>query len=295
MDEIVLAPEMSPFVFMKSAVVPALTFLPALSEVFSLAVYEDGNSALDVVSLRVEQSCLRMNSEDTLPALQDEPSVMSFLVWPAAVLISQFLLSYDECGDDGFSPEVRVSGSLVCQVDLDSLWMIHWDDRRTVETGSHTGVSVWRRVLRSGCSSLGTSEISVFWILMLGRRMYTPVQTPASGVETVAWMPFFPHCQVAVVPSDTVVQVRGCTRMRGCTGNEHSPGGTQDARKFGVPPGERCAEDSVVGSSVYVWSVTGSHLFRAPLRCVRGICLLGIQRGLCWLGFGSPVVWCGGV
>ena len=31
-----------------------------------------------------------MDSEDTLPALQDEQSVMSFLVRPAAVLISQF-------------------------------------------------------------------------------------------------------------------------------------------------------------------------------------------------------------
>ena len=73
-------------------------------------------------------------------------SVMSFLVRPAAVLISQFFLSYDECGHDGFSPGVRVCGSLVCHVDLDSLWMVHWEDRRTIETGSHTGVSVWRRV-----------------------------------------------------------------------------------------------------------------------------------------------------
>ena len=134
MDEIVTAPDMSPIVFMKSAVV--LTFLPALSEVCSLAVlaggggvraaaaplavvesvtarvcvqldiervcvqpdvgselptvYEVGNGALDVVGLRVGQSCLRMDSEDTLPALQDERSVMSFLVRPAAVLISQF-------------------------------------------------------------------------------------------------------------------------------------------------------------------------------------------------------------
>ena len=52
-------------------------------------VYEDGNSALDVVGLRVGQSCLRMDSEDTLPALQDERSVMSLLVRPAAVLISR--------------------------------------------------------------------------------------------------------------------------------------------------------------------------------------------------------------
>ena len=32
-------------------------------------------------------------------------------------------------------------------MDLDSLWMVHREDRRTVETGSHAGVSVWRRVL----------------------------------------------------------------------------------------------------------------------------------------------------
>ena len=31
-----------------------------------------GNGALDVVGLRVGPSCLRMNSEETLPALQDE-------------------------------------------------------------------------------------------------------------------------------------------------------------------------------------------------------------------------------
>ena len=37
--------------------------------------------------------------------------------------------------------------SLNCHVDLDSLWMVHWEDRRTVETGSHAGVYVWRRVL----------------------------------------------------------------------------------------------------------------------------------------------------
>ena len=35
-------------------------------------VYEVGSGALDVVGLRVGQSCLRMYSEETLPALQDE-------------------------------------------------------------------------------------------------------------------------------------------------------------------------------------------------------------------------------
>ena len=48
------------------------------------------DGALDVVGLSVELSCLRMDSEDTLPVLQDEGSVMSFLVRLVAVLISQF-------------------------------------------------------------------------------------------------------------------------------------------------------------------------------------------------------------
>ena len=110
-------------------------------------VYEVGNGALDEVGLSAGQSCFRMDSEDTLPALQDERSVMSFLVRPAAVLISQFFLSYDDCGDDQFSPGICDRVSLNCHVDLDSLWMVHWEDRRTVETGSHTGLSVRRRVL----------------------------------------------------------------------------------------------------------------------------------------------------
>ena len=35
-------------------------------------VYEVGNGALDEVGLSAGQSCFRMDSEDTLPALQDE-------------------------------------------------------------------------------------------------------------------------------------------------------------------------------------------------------------------------------
>ena len=110
-------------------------------------VYEVGNGALDEVGSCAGQSCFQMDSADTLPALQDERSVMSFLVRPAAVLISQFFLSYDDCGDDRFSPGISDRVSLNCHVDLDSLWMVHREDRRTVETWSHAGVSVWRRVL----------------------------------------------------------------------------------------------------------------------------------------------------
>ena len=66
--------------------------------------------------------------------------------------------------------------------------------------------------------------------------------------------------------------------MRGCVGNGHSPGETQDAREVGVSLGDRCMEDSdyirpdsVVESPVYVWSVTGSLLLGSPLRRVRGL------------------------
>ena len=107
---------------------------------------------------------------------------------------------------------------------------------------------------------------------------YTRVRPPECGLETVAQMPPFQHCQVAEVPSDTVAQVRGCMRMRGCMGNGHSPGETQDAWEVDVSPGEmECAEDSayirpdsVVESPVYVWSVTGSLFFGSILRRVRG-------------------------
>ena len=48
------------------------------------------DDALDVVGVSVRQSCVRTDSEEDLPVLQDERNVMSFLVRPAAVLTSQF-------------------------------------------------------------------------------------------------------------------------------------------------------------------------------------------------------------
>ena len=182
-----------------------------------------------------------------MPASQDERSVMSFLVPPAAVLISQVFLSYDKYNNYGFSPEVRVIGSLVCHVGLDSIWKVHWEDRRTFETGSHTGVSVRRRVLcgvaRMSCLPEFPDTAWLKYFRDIGKKCvldlnagetYTPVQSPESGVERVARMPFFPHCQVAVVPYNTVAPVRSCTRMRGkwtfpgrntgCAGIRCSPG-----------------------------------------------------------------------
>ena len=113
-------------------------------------------------------------------------------------------------------------------MDLDSLWMVHWENRRTIETGSHTGISVWRRVL---CSIARLSRLPVFpdtaclkYFRILGRKCvldlnagetYTPVWSPECGLETVPPKPPFPHCRVQVVPSAMVAQVRGCTQMRG--------------------------------------------------------------------------------
>ena len=51
---------------------------------------------------------------------------------------------------------------------------------------------------------------------------YTRVRSPECDLETVAQLPPFQHFGVAVVPSDTVAQVCGCTQMRSCTGTGHS-------------------------------------------------------------------------
>ena len=119
----------------------------AAAVVRTALVDEVMDDALDVVGLSVAQSCLRMDSEDALPVMQDERSVMSFLVRPVAVLISQFVWSYDDCGDDRFSPGASDRVSLDCHVDLDSPWIVYREYRRNVETGSRTVVSNWRKIL----------------------------------------------------------------------------------------------------------------------------------------------------
>ena len=214
-----------------------------------------GNGALDVVGLGVGPSCLRMDSEETLPALQDERSVMSFLVWPAAVLTGQFILSDEEFGEDGSSPRLHISGSLVCHVDLDSLWTAPWDDSRPLETGSRPGISIWSNVM---CSISRLSRRPVLLVTGclrsfrdLGRacvldlnagETYAPVWLSGGGLETVPPKPPFPPCWLVVLPSATITQVCGGSRRRGCAGNGHSPGGTLVARKDSSQ-GEKCAAE----------------------------------------------------
>ena len=94
------------------------------------------DARMEKVGGSVGQLCFRMNSEDTLPVSQD---------------------SYEDCGDDRFSPRISDRMSLNCHVDLDSLGMVHWEDRRTVETGSRTGICAWRSVL---CDIAGMGVVS---------------------------------------------------------------------------------------------------------------------------------------
>ena len=107
---------------------------------------------------------------------------------------------------------------------------------------------------------------------------YTPVWTPGCGLEMVPLKPPFPPCCVVVLPSATVAQVRGCSRMRGTLVAQKvdSSPGERCAAEPGFPrvsrtPGERCAEEPgyirpvlVTGPPVYHWVVTGSLLFESP-------------------------------
>ena len=242
-------------------------------------VDEAVDNALDVVGLSVGQSCLRTDSEDALPVLLEERSVMSCLVRPDAVLISQ------DFRDDRFSPGVCNRISLVCQVDLDSLWMVYWEGRRSIGTGSRTGVSAWRSVL---CGAARFSDIGRDCVLDLNAWGTCPrVRLPDCGLETFAQMPpIQQNCLISEVLSGAVAPVLGCVRETDIPRARHrmrgkwvlprvrwsadsdyikpetvvgspvygwlvigplgvTPGETQDARKASVSPGEfACAEDS---------------------------------------------------
>ena len=121
-----------------------------------------------------------MDSEETLLALQDERSVMSFFVWPAAILISHFVLSDEKFGEDGFSPNLQTGESLVCHVDLDSLCMAPWDACRTLGTGSRPGIAIWRDVL---CCISRLSRMPVFPVMGCLRSFRCLGRGMCSGLE----------------------------------------------------------------------------------------------------------------
>ena len=109
---------------------------------------------------------------------------------------------------------------------------------------------------------------------MLGRRI------PQFGRLSVVWRRFLQSHLFHLVGWRwcLLLRSRKCAVVHGCAGNGHSPGETQHARRVGVSPGEKCAEDPgyirpvlVAGPPVYVWLVTGSLLFGSPLRHVWGL------------------------
>ena len=151
---------------------------------------------------------------------------------------------------------------LLCPVDLDSLCMLLRHDFTNAETGPEAEVWDWRSVLcgiarSSRLLELPDSDcqdrlcgVGRTYVLDLSvRGTYSHAKSPGGVLVTVARLPPIPYCQVAQGMSNTIAIGRGCTQMRGCTGNGHSPGGIQEVRgrleKYRIV----CAEG---GSSVRV-------------------------------------------
>ena len=70
------------------------------------------DNALDVVGLYVVQLWFRTDSEDVLPLIIDEHSMIGDFVRPDCVPVVQAYMSTDVCGDDRFSPGVTDRTSL---------------------------------------------------------------------------------------------------------------------------------------------------------------------------------------
>ena len=69
----------------------AVTVYDVAAVVCATPAYEVGNGALDVVGLSVGQSFVRMDSEDTLPALQDSHQGCVFVgLWSATWTLIPF-------------------------------------------------------------------------------------------------------------------------------------------------------------------------------------------------------------
>ena len=143
---------------------------------------------------------------------------------------------------------------LLCPVDLDSLCLLLYNG----ETGPQAEVWDWRSVLYGIARSSRLPElpdsdcqdrfrgVGRTYVLDLSvRGTYSHAKSPGGGIVTMARLPPILYCWVAEMMSNTIAIGRGCTRMRGCAGNRHSPGEIQDVRRVGVSrTGMTCAEDS---------------------------------------------------
>ena len=112
--------------------------------------------------------------------------------------------------------------------------------------------------LNAGRHILQCNRLKVVWRRLLGCRYFC--------IARWQWCLTRRSRQCAVVRGRADARLRGKWtfpgRNAGCAEIRCSPGREVRGR-LGLRP------DSVVESSVYVWSVTGSHLFGSPLRRVR--------------------------
>ena len=147
-------------------------------------------------------------------------------------------------------------------MDLDSLWMVYWEDCRNDETGSRAGVSDWRSVLC--CVALlsrlpefpDTDSLNCFrdvgknCVLDVNARgTYNCVRPPRCGLETLLICRLF---RIAGWRRCLLLWSCKCAVVRRCA----------VAREMEIPSG-----------------VYGAYSSR--------LCLLRIRHGLCWLGFGT--------
>ena len=135
-----------------SVLLDARSELPADSDradvVCTVPMDEALDNALDVVGLHVGQLWFRTDSEDILPLMIDEHSVIGDFVRPDSVPVVQAYMSTDVCGDDRFSPGVTDRTSLDRQTDLDSHGEVLWECLSVSEDSYVACLSDWRSVLR---------------------------------------------------------------------------------------------------------------------------------------------------
>ena len=139
--------------------------LPADSDwaaVVCTAPMEAVDSALDVVGLHVGQLWFRMNSEDVLPLMIDEHSMIGDFVQPDSVPVVLAYMSTDVCGDDRFSPGVTDRTSLDRQNDLDSMGRYFGNACRLVE------IVLWPVCLEE-CSEFGCTYVGLAGVSGYGR------------------------------------------------------------------------------------------------------------------------------
>ena len=133
------------------------------------------DNTLEVVGLRVGQLWLQTDSEDVLPMMIDEHSMMGDLVRPDSVLVYRDFVSTDVCGDDLFSPGVTERATLNRQTDLDSHGEVLWECLSVREYSSVACLSDWRSVLHLVALMSGSPD---FRLKMLISRVMSEGTVP---------------------------------------------------------------------------------------------------------------------